>query len=540
MIVKEAKGIRYDEDVLKLFKDNKKITVKEIVDEAEDFKFWNEMMIKAGMSAEEINNIFATSMSADDVAEKVYNAIGNSDEYKLAFAESVSSPIMLEDDSNLSLDEVKRKVRAFIRDMIDSEIEDNLSRVVNASIQGYDPEWCEMDGSTMASMEASGAKDEYIDATMNVLFANAPESVKESVEENDTVSDVVLVIYDDETERNEYYNDREADAHIEELKEMTDEDLDAQGILGYARLTRDEDGKFIRVRDDDYVADSINENIVREQIQHWLAQYNSKNESVKDDKKNILVETNSMLKKAYDGSYYTIVGAGGDINEWKQGYQDLLDKEGIGKIKEWIEFTGDDMNKEFQLTGDNAYEPDLHFLAFSLDGLNLSKLAIFKIRMQDRWFNDIVDNNASRQGFNPYTSETFDDSDDDLDECLNKNLKVKKAKECLESYDSKSYGVKAWFNLKGTYDIFVFSDKASAESFANDWNKAYEEVTTKLADCEDDEKCVTDLTNALDSIINKANTIDEYEGVFNSQINKEDGKETFKDIEIVGSVEYGV
>lgn len=460
MVVKEAKSIRYDDDVLKLFKDNKKITVQEIVAEAEDFKFWNEMMIKAGMSADEINNIFATSMSADDVAEKVYNAIGDSNEYKLAFAESVSEPILLREDEE---------------------------------------------------------DDEY-----------------------DGVSDVVLVIYDDETDVNDYYNDREADAHIAELQEMTDEDLDAQGILGYGRLTRDENGKFIRVRDNDYVADSVNEPIVREQIQHWLKQYNSKNESVEDDKKNILVETNSMLKKAYDGSYYTIVGAGGDINEWKQGYQDLLDKEGIGKIKEWIEFTGDDMNKEFQLTGDNAYEPDLHFLAFSLDGLNVGKLAMFKLRMQDRWFDDIVDNNASRQGFNPYTSETFDDNDDDLDECLNKNLKIKKAKECLESYDGKSYGVKAWFNLKGTYDIFVFSDKASAESFADEWNKAYEELITRLADCGDDERCVNELNNALNPIIDKANTIDEYEGVFNSQINKEDGKETFKDIEIVGSVEYGV
>lgn len=457
MIVKESKSIRYDDDVLKLFKDNKKITVQEIVAEAEDFKFWNEMMIKAGMSADEINNIFATSMSADEVAEKVYDAIGDSNEYKLAFAESVSEPILLRED-----------------------------------------------------------------------------------EEDSDVSDVVLVIYDDETDVNDYYDDREADAHIAELKEMTDEDLDAQGILGYARLTRDEDGKFIIVRDEDYVADSANETVVIEQIQHWLSKYNSKNESFEDDKKNILVETNSMLKKAYDGSYYTIVGAGGDINEWKQGYQDLLDKEGIGKIKEWVEFTGDDMNKEFQLTGDNAYEPDLHFLAFSLDGLNVGKLAMFKLRMQDRWFDDIVNNNASRQGFNPYTSETFDDSNDDLDECLNKDLKVKKAKECLESYDGKSYGVKAWFNLKGTYDIFVFSDKVSAESFANEWNKAYEELTTRLADCEDDEKCVNELNIALEHIIDKANTIDEYEGVFNSQINKEDGKETFKDIEIVGSVEYGV
>lgn len=38
------------------------------------------------------------------------------------------------------------------------------------------------------------------------------------------------------------------------------------------------------------------------------------------------------LDKAYKGSYYTITGTGGDINEWKEGYQDLLDKENIGKI----------------------------------------------------------------------------------------------------------------------------------------------------------------------------------------------------------------
>ena len=108
-------------------------------------------------------------------------------------------------------------------------------------------------------------------------------------------------------------------------------------------------------------------------------------------------DVDKLLDKAYNGSYYTITGAGGDLEEWKNGYQELLNKEGIGTIKEWITFTGSDMNTKYNLTGDNAYPNDLTFLAFPLDGLDIGKLAIFKIRMQDRWFDDIVDNNRRFQ-----------------------------------------------------------------------------------------------------------------------------------------------
>lgn len=106
-------------------------------------------------------------------------------------------------------------------------------------------------------------------------------------------------------------------------------------------------------------------------------------------------DVSDLLDKAYNGSYYTIIGAGGDLQEWKNGYQELLNKENIGTIKEWITFTGSDMNTKYNLTGDNAYPNDLTFLAFPLDGLNIGKLAMFKLRMEDRWFDDIVDNNKS-------------------------------------------------------------------------------------------------------------------------------------------------
>lgn len=101
---------------------------------------------------------------------------------------------------------------------------------------------------------------------------------------------------------------------------------------------------------------------------------------------------NKILEEAYNGSYYTITGCGGDLQTWKNGYQELLDKENIGKITKWVEFTGKDVNDELELEGNDRYQDDLHFLAFNLDGLNIGKLAMFKIKMCDRWFDDIVEN----------------------------------------------------------------------------------------------------------------------------------------------------
>lgn len=101
--------------------------------------------------------------------------------------------------------------------------------------------------------------------------------------------------------------------------------------------------------------------------------------------------------KLYNGSWFTIEGAGGDLNEWKEGLQDMLNQEGIGTIQEWETFSGKEMNDNYNLTGSNRYPDDLTFLCFSLDGLEIGKLAMFKMRFGARWFDDIVDNNARRE-----------------------------------------------------------------------------------------------------------------------------------------------
>lgn len=56
------------------------------------------------------------------------------------------------------------------------------------------------------------------------------------------------------------------------------------------------------------------------------------------------------------------------------------------------------MNREYGLTGDNAYQDDLSILYFRLDDMeNPNALAIPRFAVGGRWFDDVVDNNARRE-----------------------------------------------------------------------------------------------------------------------------------------------
>lgn len=113
-----------------------------------------------------------------------------------------------------------------------------------------------------------------------------------------------------------------------------------------------------------------------------------------------------IFKDAYHGSYYTILGCGGDINEWKEGYKKLLNEEGIMDLdtSSIIVFNGADLNADLKLHGDNAYPEDLTCMMFPLNNvIHMGKLAMFKLRMEDRWFDDVVDNDLRREGL------TYDD-----------------------------------------------------------------------------------------------------------------------------------
>ena len=67
----------------------------------------------------------------------------------------------------------------------------------------------------------------------------------------------------------------------------------------------------------------------------------------------------------------------------------MLSEEGIGKPKEWFVFNSGKLNSACGLDIDE----NVNFLAFPLDGLQVGKLAMFKIRNGDRWLDDFVANN---------------------------------------------------------------------------------------------------------------------------------------------------
>lgn len=56
------------------------------------------------------------------------------------------------------------------------------------------------------------------------------------------------------------------------------------------------------------------------------------------------------------------------------------------------------MNKKYNLTGDNRYFDDLTIICIKLEDIeNVNELAIPRFQIGDRWFTDIVDNNARRE-----------------------------------------------------------------------------------------------------------------------------------------------
>ena len=98
------------------------------------------------------------------------------------------------------------------------------------------------------------------------------------------------------------------------------------------------------------------------------------------------------LKRAYREDWYTITYAGGDLQEWVDGYNQMLTEEKIGKPVEWYVCKGKDVNAAFGLKGKNALKATKTVLMFPLDGLKISTLAIFKLNMGDHWFSDVIGN----------------------------------------------------------------------------------------------------------------------------------------------------
>ena len=112
----------------------------------------------------------------------------------------------------------------------------------------------------------------------------------------------------------------------------------------------------------------------------------------------IQVTDRKALDELYEGSAFTSEGLSAD-------------DESLGKLAEWVKnltafkredfyiIEGKTMNREYNLTGTNAYpEKDCTLVCIKLTDL-VKPLALTMPRFQvgGRWFDDVVDNNARRE-----------------------------------------------------------------------------------------------------------------------------------------------
>ena len=111
----------------------------------------------------------------------------------------------------------------------------------------------------------------------------------------------------------------------------------------------------------------------------------------------IKVLTVKDLNRAYQGSWYFIAGTAEPLTEWVEGYEKALEQHEVGKPTAWFRVSGETINRfaeeggRYPIADRDQFKPDLTCLMFPLDGLGAG-LPMFKLGMQDRWFDDVIQN----------------------------------------------------------------------------------------------------------------------------------------------------
>lgn len=121
-------------------------------------------------------------------------------------------------------------------------------------------------------------------------------------------------------------------------------------------------------------------------------------ESKKHEIQKIDVTLKEQLDELYNGSALTFEGVS-------------LDKESINGLVEWLKehseisnplpiyvIKGKFMNESYNLTGNNKYNEDLNIISIKLSDIKqVDAIIIPRFQVGGRWFDDIVDNNESRE-----------------------------------------------------------------------------------------------------------------------------------------------
>lgn len=109
-------------------------------------------------------------------------------------------------------------------------------------------------------------------------------------------------------------------------------------------------------------------------------------------------EVHSGFDKFYDNNDFIIECVVGD-DEFCQVVANILNSKYdiITPVNIQV-ISGMDMNKEYDLYGDNAYQDDVHHIIIPLSTLkNSSDIVSAKEFIKARYFNDVVDNNEYRE-----------------------------------------------------------------------------------------------------------------------------------------------
>jgi len=112
-----------------------------------------------------------------------------------------------------------------------------------------------------------------------------------------------------------------------------------------------------------------------------------------------------IFRKLYDEWALTFEGLWPDDIEKVVDYLIKSDTS-IESVNVYITL-GEVMNHICKLTGRNAYPNDLNIISFLPFG------RVLAMTIDARWFTDIVDNNADREGFHPLNDEYFDDESEE-------------------------------------------------------------------------------------------------------------------------------
>ena len=111
----------------------------------------------------------------------------------------------------------------------------------------------------------------------------------------------------------------------------------------------------------------------------------------------IIVNTKAQLDELEKGSALTWEGHAVDDEslkkrfDWIKGYTPVK-QERIYIISGWV------MNNAYGLTGDNAYQDDVHLVSVKLEDIeHVGRIVVPRFTVGGRWFDDIVDNNRRRE-----------------------------------------------------------------------------------------------------------------------------------------------